>query len=73
MISAQVLSEFYVVVTRKLDPGLPEETGAAMIQQMARLPVVPVDGELARCDRIWSEDLAHGATYGQLGHENPFV
>lgn len=46
VISAQVLSEFYIVVTRKLDPPLVEDVAAAMVDQMARLPVVALDAAL---------------------------
>jgi predicted nucleic acid-binding protein len=46
VVSAQVLSEFYVVVTRKLAGPLPEDTAQAMVSEMARLPVVPLDADL---------------------------
>jgi predicted nucleic acid-binding protein len=46
VLSAQVLSEFYVVVTRKLVAPLPEETAAVMVDQLSALPVVAIDGAL---------------------------
>jgi predicted nucleic acid-binding protein len=46
VISAQVLTEFYVVTTRKLARPLTAETGAALVEQLARLPVVPLDAQL---------------------------
>jgi len=46
VVSSQVLSEFYVVVTRKLAEPLSDEDAQAMVQEMGRLPVVPVDSEL---------------------------
>lgn len=42
--SAQVLSEFYVTVTRKV--GVPPEVAAATVQLYRRLEVVPVDADL---------------------------
>jgi predicted nucleic acid-binding protein len=46
VISAQVLTEFYVVTTRKIARPLAPETGAALVEQLARLPVVPLDAQL---------------------------
>ena len=48
VISAQVIGEFYVVVTRKLHTPLTEEHAGAAVAELLRLPVVPIDGELAR-------------------------
>jgi len=45
-ISAQVLSEFYVVTTRKLAKPLSAEAAQAFVQELARLPVVDVDAQL---------------------------
>ncbi len=47
VVSAQVLGEFYAVVTRKLAHPLTEEDAAAQVAQLSRLPTVPVDGALA--------------------------
>lgn len=46
VLSAQVLSEFYVVVTRKLADPLGEEEAADAVRSLARLPVVVADAEL---------------------------
>jgi predicted nucleic acid-binding protein len=46
VVSTQVLIEFYVVVTRKLANPLAGEAAQAMVDQMARLPVVPTDSQL---------------------------
>ena len=45
-VSSQVLSEFYTVVTRKLETPLSEEQAAQMVDRLAQLPVVPVDTDL---------------------------
>ena len=45
-ISSQVLSEFYAVVTRKLQPPLSDEQAAQMVDRLSQLPVVPVDADL---------------------------
>lgn len=98
-ISAQVIGEFYVVVTRKLATPLDDADAAVAVAELLRLPVVPLDGELARaaiatsrsarlsywdaliveaaaaagCDRLLTEDLAHGATIRSVRIENPFA
>jgi predicted nucleic acid-binding protein len=41
--SAQVLGEFYTTVTRKLPRPVVAEFAAAMVERMARLPVVAID------------------------------
>jgi predicted nucleic acid-binding protein len=46
VISAQVLSEFYVVVTRRLAQPLGETDAADAVRSLARLPVVLGDAEL---------------------------
>ena len=46
VLSAQVLSEFYVVVTRKLEAPLSEPDAAEAVRALARLPVVVADAEL---------------------------
>jgi len=45
-ISAQVIGEFYVVVTRKLPKPLTQSDATAAVEQLVRLPVVPLDAEL---------------------------
>ena len=46
VVSTQVLQEFYVIVTRKLDPALPEEEAEQAVRRLARLPCVLIDPEL---------------------------
>lgn len=46
VLSAQVLAEFYVVVTRKLATPLPERDAAAAVSELSRLKVVPLDADL---------------------------
>jgi predicted nucleic acid-binding protein len=99
VISAQVLGEFYVTVTRRLARSLSPAEAALLVKQMGELPVVAIDARLVAaaiagsrewdisywdalivaaaeaggCDRILSEDLADGATYGSVRVENPFI
>lgn len=44
--SAQVLGEFYVVVTRKLANPVGGDQARAMVDRMSRLPTVPIDAGL---------------------------
>jgi predicted nucleic acid-binding protein len=46
VVSTQVLIEFYVVVTRKLSTPLSDDAAHEMVEEMARLPVVPADAQL---------------------------
>lgn len=46
VISTQVLTEFYAVVTRKLAMPVPVEDAEAMVRQLAVLPVVAIDSSL---------------------------
>ena len=46
VISSQVLSEIYTVITRRLVHPVPEETAAAMVRHLSDLPVVPIDAAL---------------------------
>ena len=48
VISTQVLLELYVVITRKLRPGLPEAAAADVITSLSRLPVVGTDADLVQ-------------------------
>lgn len=48
VISAQVLSEFYVVVTRRLATPMSERDAAAAVDELARIPTVVTDAELVR-------------------------
>jgi predicted nucleic acid-binding protein len=97
-LSYQVLSEFYVTVTHKLDPGLTADDARADVRALlAWRPVVMDEATLeeawslqdrhslslwdalilaaaagAHCDRVLSEDLTDGETYGPLTVVNPF-
>jgi predicted nucleic acid-binding protein len=48
VVSTQVLSEFYVVVTRKLARPMSESDAAAAVDELAKLPTVIADAELVR-------------------------
>lgn len=60
-VSPQVLSEYYVTVTRKLARPLDEETAAADVADLAAGDVVPTDGGLVlaavRSARRWQLSL----------------
>jgi predicted nucleic acid-binding protein len=46
VVSTQVLTEFYAVVTRKLAVPVSVEDAEAMVRELAVLPVVAIDGSL---------------------------
>jgi len=46
VVSAQVLTEFYVTLTSKLDPRVPEEAAQEAVHGLAQGRVVPVDAAL---------------------------
>ena len=46
VVSTQVLTEFYVVVTRKFDPPLPRREARGLVDAYAAWPVVQVDPTL---------------------------
>jgi predicted nucleic acid-binding protein len=46
VISTQVLTEFYAVVTRKLAVPLPVEDAEVLVRQLSVLPVVAIDRSL---------------------------
>jgi len=46
VVSTQVLTEFYAVVTRKLAVPVAAEDAEAMVRELAVLPVVAIDGSL---------------------------
>jgi predicted nucleic acid-binding protein len=48
VISAQVLSEFYVVVARRLATPMSEKDAAAAVDELAKLPTVVTDADLVR-------------------------
>ena len=57
VISTQVLTEFYAVVTRKLVVPASAEAAEALVRQLVVLPVVAIDGSLVlsaiRGSRAW--------------------
>lgn len=48
VVSAQILGEFYVTVTRKLAQPIPEDKAAEALDWLALLTVVPVDATLVK-------------------------
>lgn len=46
VLSAQVLGEFYVTVTRKFGRRVSEDAAWSMVERMRHLPVVPIDADL---------------------------
>lgn len=48
MVSAQILGEFYVTVTRKLRKPLPADQATAALDWLAMLPVLAIDTSLVR-------------------------
>ncbi len=48
VVSAQILSEFYVAVTRKLTEPIPEDKAAEALDWLALLTVVPIDATLLK-------------------------
>lgn len=48
VLSAQVLSEFYVNAVRKLAEPLPESEASAAVADLTELPTVAIDAELVR-------------------------
>lgn len=48
VVSAQILSEFYVVVTRRLATPMSERDAAAAVDELSKLPTVVTDAELVR-------------------------
>lgn len=68
--SAQVLSEFYVVATRKLDPPLGHDAALQALEHLSRLPVVAIDERLvlaaavtadARSLSLWDAQIIEAA------------
>ncbi len=47
VVSAQVLGEFYVTVTRKLAEPLEEAVAADAVERLAALRVIPIDGRVS--------------------------
>lgn len=66
VVSAQVLGEFYVTITRKLAIPVPEAVARDLVAAMARLPVVPLDGRLVA-------DAIAGSSAWQLSYWDALV
>jgi len=56
VVSAQVLSEFYAVSTRRLSTPLSEAEAAAFVDDLSSLPIVAVDLDLVRDGIRWSRE-----------------
>ena len=74
VVSTQVLQEFYVSVTRQLATRLPEDVAGQAVQELAAMPVVPIDAslvlrgiEVARRHRISFWDGLILATAAEAG------
>lgn len=48
MLSTQILSEFYVVATRRLAQPVAEDAAAAAVDRLSRLPTVAIDPPLVK-------------------------
>ena len=60
-VSAQVLQEFYVTVTRKLEQPLSTEKATRYVEKLSQLPVVPTDVDLVLAGILFS--LRHRISY----------
>jgi predicted nucleic acid-binding protein len=60
-VSAQVLHEFYVTVTRKLDPGMSTERARAEVRDLSTWNPVPVDETLL--ERAWAVESRFGFSF----------
>ncbi len=47
VVSTQVLSEFYVTITRKLERPVPSAAAREAVDRLSRFPVIPLDRDLA--------------------------
>ena len=54
-ISAQILQEFYVTVTRKPVPPLSPATAAAFVEQFRKFPCIPIDSDIVESAIAHSE------------------
>jgi predicted nucleic acid-binding protein len=48
VVSAQVLNEFYVTITRKLQPAVAPDTATEMMHRLTRLSCVVIDAQLVQ-------------------------
>jgi predicted nucleic acid-binding protein len=56
VVSAQVLSELYAVITRKFRDSITPEQAASFVDRISNLPVVAIDAELVRVAIAISRD-----------------
>jgi len=66
-LSAQVLQEFYVTVTRKIRRPLSPETAVALMDEYLAA------AEALDAPTLYTEDLQHGQRYGRVRAVNPFL
>jgi predicted nucleic acid-binding protein len=61
VLSSQVLSEFFVIVTRKLKVPVSCDDAARLVRDLARLPIVAIDADLVQRAVDWSRryDLSY--------------
>jgi predicted nucleic acid-binding protein len=60
-LSQQVLSEFYVTVTRKLDPGLPPADARAEVRDLWAWRPVAIDSDVI--EGAWALEDAHSLSF----------
>lgn len=60
-LSQQVLSEFYVTVTRKLDPGLSRADARAEVRTLQAWRPVVIDGDIV--EAAWALEDAHSLSF----------
>ncbi len=60
-VSAQVLNEFYVTVTRKLKPGLSREEARKDVRDLASWNPIATDGRLL--EAAWNVEDRHGLSF----------
>jgi predicted nucleic acid-binding protein len=60
-VSAQVLQEFYVTVTQKLEQPLSTKKATQFVEKLSQLPVVPTDVDLVLVGILFS--LRHRISY----------
>ena len=70
--STQVLSEYYVTVTRTLDPGLdPDDAWDDVETLFTWRPIAAA--QFQGCALLLTEDLQDGAVYGGVSVRSPFT
>jgi predicted nucleic acid-binding protein len=76
VVSTQVLQEFYVILTRKLEPALESGKACEAVQSLCKFPVVHIDPDMVlsaiRRSRaaelsFWDSLVIETAVHGQCG------